>query len=158
MPNDPLDLWPESIEVDQLTPLAILQMQAARLKEKTRGLLTAEVRSGVVSFSFEEHERSPSGSETVHRFEIIAQRLKGYRYQMFTCRHDSVQVYPVWIEGEDERFVADKDLASTQDQFVQIVRKVLAATKNVGIVSSLLARIAEADVPKKPPTENETAA
>lgn len=152
MTDDPLDLWPESIRADQLSPLAILRLQATKLSQKTGGLLSAEVVSGRESVSDEDLTIAPSGAEAVHRFEVIAPRLDGYRYQMFVCRHDSELVYPAYIEDDDahELRQGESIRAATQDEFVALVRKVFASKKHVGAISSMLAKIAELNTASVP--------
>ncbi len=44
MANAIPDLWPDEIaELDVLTPVAILRVQAGQLRQKTRGLVEADV-------------------------------------------------------------------------------------------------------------------
>jgi hypothetical protein len=149
MPSDPLDLWPDDIRLDPLSPLKILRHQAERLSERTRGLLTAEVLTTTEPTDSE--YLAPSGKETVHRFEITVPKLKGYRYQMFECRHDSEQIYPVYIEADDNHEIdTDDETAATQDELMLILRKLFASKQHRGVITSLLTRIAEADTKQVP--------
>ena len=45
MPTSELDLWPDQISVDVVSPLALLRIQATALKRKTKGILDARVDS-----------------------------------------------------------------------------------------------------------------
>lgn len=140
MANHPLDLWPESIEVAPMTPAAILLFQAGRLRDRTGGLLHAEVITS-------QEQPPPEGGDplTVHRFEIVAPGWNNYRHQLFLCRHGQTLVYPVWIgpgDPDDPGNVWKK--ASTQEEFTQFVRGLLGSKDTAAVIQSLLALSVEA--------------
>jgi hypothetical protein len=96
------DLWPEDIAVDSVTPLAILNAQATKLAEKTKGLLEAEVTTheeqepvpqpGVVDVS-----RPLSKILLVHEFDVIAPALQNYRHRIMSVKHSPELCYPCRI-------------------------------------------------------------
>lgn len=139
MPTDPLDLWPDAIPLSPLTPLRILQLQAERLRDKTQGRLVAEV----ISREKGSPVRTPDdwGPEVVHRFEIVAAALSGYRHQLLVCVHQKDFVYPVLVVAD--ALPEDGVLASGQDEFLRIVKDLLNAKPTLALIESLLARIAE---------------
>lgn len=138
MPADPLDLWPDAIEVAPLTPLRILQLQVEGLRKRTQGRLVAEVlpaRNG-------SPVRTPDewGPVVVHQFELVAKAL-GYRHQLVVCVHQKEFAYPVLIvaDGLNE----DGVLVSSQDEFLRTMKELLNAKPTRALIESLLARIAE---------------
>lgn len=144
MANDPLDLWPDSIRAEQMTPVAIFRLQARHLQTRTAGRLMAEVISDAHGVS-DEPEYVPSGEEVVHKFEIVAPHLDNFRYQMFECRHDSRLVYPVYFDDDNALDSVDT-ICPTQETLLRTIQKLFASPKNLGAISSLLARIAESQV------------
>lgn len=143
MADDPFDMWPAEIEVPPLTPLEILTRQAVRLGERTKGMLRAEVVS-TEDIRFDREE--PAGMDAVHRFEIIAPVLNNYRYQLIRCHHDLEFVYPVQVVWGDppEGAISDWDIANTEAEFNEFVRKQLNSKRTVSVLQSLLARIRSA--------------
>ncbi len=86
------DLWPDSIRTTVLSPIAILRLQAAKLKERTKGLLEAEVIT------------SDGGMENgsafaIHRFEVVANNPVRTRHQMLTATHHKKLLYPATVES-----------------------------------------------------------
>ncbi len=141
MTTDPLDLWPDAIQVAPLTPLRILRLQADRLREKTQGRLVAEVLSaGKGSPVAVPNEWGPT---FVHRFEIVAGALNGYRHQLVVCIHQQEFAYPVLVVAGGRSEDGDGDLASSQEEFMRIMKDILNSKQTVALISSLLARIAE---------------
>lgn len=140
MPTDPLDLWPDDIRVDPLAPAAILQLQATKLGERTGGRLLAQVVST-------KQRAAPDArhAAVVHKFEIVAPRLDGFRCQLFVCHHDADRVYPVYLSDDDEELGLDStEVASTTEkEFIAVVRKVFSSKPTRSLIESLLARIAE---------------
>lgn len=146
MPTDPLDLWPDEIRVEPLTPLRILRIQAERLRDKTQGRLVAEI----VTTQKGSPVRTPEewGPEEVHRFEIVAKALNDYRHQLAVCVHQSDFAYPVLVVADT--LPDDGKLASSQDEFLQLMRGLLNAKSTVALIESLMARIAESKATPAP--------
>jgi hypothetical protein len=129
MPDVIPDLWPEDIVVTHVrTPLAILQHQAAQLREKTKNLLEAEVDTNRV----EEHVE--------YYFELIAPALYRYRYRLFRVRHHQDMVYPALVEGTAP---ADSGTANTEQEFIELIGKVLRSNKAKAVIQSLIAQSIE---------------
>jgi hypothetical protein len=140
MPTDPLDLWPDVIRVEPLTPLRVLQLQADRLRDKSQGRLVADI----VTSPKGSPVRTPDewGPEVVHRFEIVAQALDNCRHQLAVCIHQRDFAYPALVVADTTP--DDGTLASSQDEFVRVMRDLLNAKSTVALIESLMARIAEA--------------
>src|SRR5579871_4947989 len=118
-------LWPvNDIKVDVLTPLAILRVQANELSKITQGILKAEVLT-------------TQGDEvTTHVLDIIAPSLNS-RHRVLGVTHSNEMVYPVIVDAEIFQQMkatlglmnpwGHEDEASSQQEFVNIVRKVLVS-------------------------------
>ena len=78
------DLWPDDIGDSKLkSPLAILREQGEHLKDKTGGLVLAEVKTRTIS------------DEMFHNhFELVVPMMDGYRYELLQVRH-GVSFYPL---------------------------------------------------------------
>ncbi|MCI0361470.1 MAG: hypothetical protein L0211_23555 [Planctomycetaceae bacterium] len=136
------DLWPIEVTApDILTPLMILRHQAGLLRQRTKNLLEAEVRS--------------IGSLTKHAkydFVIIAPSLDRASVSLFTVEHEKDMVYPAWVSsarvfGIDENGEALNRFAPTQGRFLAILREVFASPDTASIIQSMIARINEARSP-----------
>src|SRR5436190_24344142 len=88
MPATIPSLWPNDIVVDVLPPLEILQAQATKIGEITKGILTAEVTTVTGHEDF-----------VVHRLDLIAPKLDDRRYRILTATHRT-DFYPVVLEAE----------------------------------------------------------
>lgn len=127
------NLWPDDVvETDVLTPHAIMNYQAGLLKEKTNGLLCAEVRTNIES------------DRMRHTFEIVAPALDNYRYQLFVVSHAADMVYPASVIAD----CLDKPggiwpQASTQDELLGLISLVLNSNDAKSVLHSLIARINE---------------
>lgn len=141
------DLWSDDIKVDILTPLAILRTQVTFLERKTQGVLRADV------FTTE------ADDWVQHQLDLIAPALHQYRTTLLTARHHRDRVYPVTIQAEcffpKREFTTvsvrtatetppDQREASTQEQFIELVRQVLQSEHVRSIIQSLIARSNEA--------------
>jgi hypothetical protein len=155
------DLWGQ-IDVAAVSPIAVLRHQAGQLRHRTKGLLEAEVTTSV-----------PKDGRVSHRFVIIAPALDRSRTVLFEASHQQNFVYPVeiafspWIKENQEKFFASRReeyglsstsavayrpeelpdgirAASSQDQFIALLRKLFSSDYTNALVSSLLARINDA--------------
>ncbi|MGH7171820.1 MAG: hypothetical protein ACRELG_16205 [Gemmataceae bacterium] len=142
MPDLIPDLWPEDVQpLTVLTPLAILRFQAGQLRQRTNGLLEAEVQSS---------ERVDSRMQ--HSFDLIAPALNRYRYRLFTVDHEQQMVYPVRVDFPEQESVEDpprggrslklpaSDWATTQDEFLKEIARILQSPRVRSVIHSLLAR------------------
>jgi hypothetical protein len=164
------NLWSDDIKVDILTPLVILRSQAGLLGQMTRGLLEAEVSTvtsdtGVVQ----------------HHLDLIAPALR-YRHRVLAVKHSRELVYPVAVEAEcfqpkpkswttgeipapskPSSFPVDPEdgrpKANTEQEFIDLVSKVLHSSEVRSIIQSLIARSNEqrSDSATPPSTEDDIA-
>jgi hypothetical protein len=127
------NLWPDDVvETEVLTPLAIMKYQAGILKEKTNGLLCAEVRTD------DESER------VTHTFEIVASALENYRYKLFVVFHAMDMVYPASVIAECLHIPGEGwPQASTQDELLNLIFEVLNSNDAKSVRNSLLAHVNE---------------
>jgi hypothetical protein len=148
MPDTIPDLWPEDVTAPTvLTPLAILRFQAGQLRQRTKGLLEADVQT-----------QNLLEGRVQHSFDLIAPALNRYRYRLFTVEHDLEMVYPVTVSAEgvgfpvNQLFVGETPAASafTQDQFLELVARILKADHVRSAIQSLLARSNEANSGARP--------
>jgi hypothetical protein len=148
MPATIPDLWPDDIRVDVLTPLAILRTQAGLLSSKTQGTLLAQVMT------------TTTDEWVQYQLDLIAPLLERYRVSLLTARHQLEEAYPVTVTAraflpnpaKRRLFVppdfvkipsdlpADQRVASTQEEFIELVREVLQSATTRSRIQSLIAR------------------
>ena len=137
------DLWPaDALASDVLSPVAILRIQAARLGERTKGLLEAEVTT------------TSDGAQVSHEFRLIAPALNRYCYDLFSISHRQQLVYPATIESEA---FDEPAIAHSQDEFISDIRTILSSSTTRAVIHSLIARSNDDSPPKDvspPPTRN----
>ena len=124
-------LWPDDVEqAEVLTPLAILQFQAAELEKKTNGRLRADI------------ETRQAEKSIAYNFDIIAPLLHGYRNRLFRVAHSRDLVYPAYVYSKEfDEFDEDPyRIASTQDEFADAVEVVLHSDNTKSVIQSLLAQ------------------
>lgn len=174
MPTQIPSLWPDNIDVDVVPPIAVLRHQASELRERTKGLLEAEVRSW------------PSKQEQgriIHEFQIRAPALEGYTYSLFRIWHNKDFVYPAeiyfepWVsQAKTEYFEKQKRLlpaqmfgpyavadlepsgirsAATQTEFLEAMSDLLTSPRTKSVLMSLIARIKQAETgeEEQPPAQ-----
>jgi hypothetical protein len=127
MPTTFPDLWPTEITVSgPVPPVAILRGQAAHLAEKTKGLVTADVRSV-----------PEGGDQFVYAFDLVAPALDDYRYMLFVIRH-GVSLYPVELHAT--RLRQEPWRAANPDEFTRVLKEVLSQEATLQVVRSLIAQ------------------
>lgn len=133
------DLWPEDIGPisDLKTPVTILREQGALLGEKTNNLVEVEI----VQFEPIRPE------EFLYAFLIVAPALDNYRYKLFTISYN-INIYPVTIsvDGEIRAEINPVDpegklTAESEDDFVEILKKIFSAKKTKRVIGALLSMI-----------------
>ncbi len=132
-----IDLWPEDIgQVKIKSPVVILKEQAALLGKKTHNLLEAAAGQG-----------DTPGDDFSYNFNITAPALGLYTYRLFAIDH-GIGLYPLNIAIDDEicRQIApdakDNRLRiQSEDEFLEILRRIFASTKTRVLISGLLAQI-----------------
>lgn len=142
------DLWPDDIKIDVLPPLAILKAQEGSLTRRTQGMLEAKLTT------------MESGDLVQHQLDLIAPSLNFYRERLLTATHNRLKPYPVTVEAvcfrekpkthREALILQTKDPldqllpvqeAATDEEFVQLVRRVLRSSEVRALISSLIARI-----------------
>jgi hypothetical protein len=122
------DLWPDEIgDLDVLTPLAILRIQAGQLKQKTRGLVEAEV----------ETETSVDASAEHYYFDLIAPALNRYRVRLLDAWHVPKRVYPVYVDVGNGQHTA---VCTTQADFVGVLGNIFSSSDTRSLISSFIAQ------------------
>ena len=84
------DLWGEGIDVDDLSPAIILNTQAAKLQQRTGGVITAQLLK----------RSSPKYDELLFdlSFDLPSEAPKK-RSRLLVCRYAKEEVYPAWISS-----------------------------------------------------------
>lgn len=156
------DLWPPEIQVDTVTPLAILRVQKSSIEQRLSGLVRCEIST------------TESGDWHQHRFDLIASALNHYRVTLLTATHPKAGAYPVYVTslskfGEREvklmkpavaqvgaaafapltnqySTFPEGEKASSQHEFVELVRQILSSSSVRSLIDSIIARINEAKI------------
>lgn len=146
MSNEVTGYWPDDFNIKVLSPLAVLRIQANDLSVKTHGLLEAEVVSAV-------------GPKLVsHELQLVAPALGGERRTVLTVKHGPNEPYPATLEaavftptdeemhdlGENED---GRPVASTMQEFNDLVKRVIQSRQVRATAQSLLARSQELSLP-----------
>ncbi len=141
------DLWPANIiNVENMTaPVRILKEQAALLGQKTKNLVKAKVvpekktvyKPGAIQPRFQ------------YSFYIVAPLLENYQYRLFTIYHD-IEFYPVnfildeavqeeiFLERQEPEIREKEILVYSEDDFVEILRKIFNSQKATKVIQSIL--------------------
>jgi hypothetical protein len=134
------NLWGDlsTLEVVR-TPKAILEEQAAVLREATQGMLTAQVVDG---------RDEPRKEDFLYEFEIIAPALN-YRYTLLWISH-GVDLFPVSV-GSDRRGrlaealgvkgTADIVVCQDEAEFVVEVERILSSPRTKRVLARLLSQL-----------------
>ena len=151
-------LWSDDIKVDIVSPAAILRAQTGPISQRTKGLLEAEVTTVT----------SDSG-RIVLELDLIAPVLNGYRHRLLAAYHEKDLVYPVKVDAEcfqpqtsedhgafraaaAEAKTDSRPIANTEQEFINLVSRVLHSGEVRSIIQSLIARSNERrDSPQVPP-------
>lgn len=88
------NMWPEDIQVNALSPLVILKLQAEGLRERTKGVLEAEVTTTKGAEDFE-----------IHRLQVVARQFGSSRHGIVSVTHRA-EFYPAIVEAKVFRFRA----------------------------------------------------
>ena len=133
-------LWPDDIQVvKEKAPVTILREQASLLGQKTKNLVTAEVRPTEkllgLGFGF--------------AFYIVGPALGNYRYMLFMISHD-IELYPAQIWFDDEESV--KEIfpwvtnsgrvvqAKSEDEFLEFLGAIFRSQKTRQVIQAILAQ------------------
>jgi hypothetical protein len=153
MAQDTLSLWPASIRPSIKSPATILAAQAKELSLQTDGVLLGEFKTSV----------SADGKQIIHALDMYAPALN-YRHRVLTAYHEPGLVYPVCVEStalkprlsmiwhttqgpraQEAEFPSRKteNEAASDQELVELVKRVLNAPEVVGVAISLIARVEE---------------
>lgn len=146
------DLWPESLKANVVSPVAILRTQAAKLKERTNGLLEAEIQT-------KRGGSAAANTNPLHIFEVVAPALDGYRLQLLAVKYLSPDPYPVVVSS---KYLPGLTIAfgnqisaepsererpcDTQDEFLDALRAVFGSKLLSAAIDSLIARSQDKDI------------
>ncbi len=168
------DLWPEYVQPNVLSPATILKFQAAQLRAKTNHVLEAEVvgyRRDIDDLRAELESDAPTIvgdwpnpyeeaalTTIVLHFELVAPLMAGHRVRLFQAKYTEDAVYPVGVYQPE--MMEAYEWANTQEEFVELIKKVLNSGHTKALIQSLLAQINERDplatpVAEKPVSPNE---
>jgi hypothetical protein len=123
------DLWPDEIaELDVLTPAAILGIQASQLRQKTKGLVEAEVVT-------------ETQKDAVHYyFDLIAPALGRYRYRLLDAWHAPRQVYPVFVWTDQWEGPKVPEACASQNGLIELLGRVFKSSDTRAVISSFIAQ------------------
>lgn len=134
-----IDLWPDDIGYTKLkAPVTILMEQASLLGKKTQNLVEAKIG------------RDEAFEEFCYNFYLVAPALGNYRYKLFTIFHD-IQLYPVKINIDSDILeevspgTEGQLSAESEDDFLDILRKIFGAEKTRSLIYALLAQVVDTD-------------
>ncbi|MCI0690587.1 hypothetical protein L0337_01120 [candidate division KSB1 bacterium] len=132
-------LWPKDIgeQLQVIAPVSILRRHASLLGSKTNNLVEAKV----VDFERELGDLY----EFNYGFYITAPTLNRYSYKLFTISHN-IDLYPVIIdvdaelkrEIDPENEIYKKIEANSEDEMLQVLKKIFNSHKTKKIIGSLL--------------------
>ena len=128
------DLWAEIPEVTELTPKDLMKEQAAYLKQKTKGLLNAEVSTSRTINGDEIITPQYMNETFTQTFSLVVPTLK-YRYDLFSVSH-YILGYPAEFHYDDDK----KMIANNEAEFLNILKYILSSDKTSHILASLLAQ------------------
>lgn len=142
------DVWGDAINVDVLTPAAILNAQATLLKQKTQGIVIGEVTStendnGVVTLAFD--LRAPAAGN-MRATVLYVRHAKSFVYPALVtaaelvARDGRYEGNMQWGDEKDEMSL----LAPTDDEFFKLLTKALRSPSVMSRIQSLIARSNEA--------------
>jgi hypothetical protein len=149
------DLWPDVVKPAVLSPAAILRVQAAKLKQRTDGLLEAVVDSAGQMRGEKLH--------VLHRLELEVPSLNYYRHGILVAEHENPGAYPVFIVSsildapDDSQERAPKPIdevthsgklsgtrCADEQEFLDALGKILSSSQLKTLLVSLLAQINDA--------------
>ena len=116
--------WPTDFGVDvEITPLTILQEQAALLGERTKNVVEGRVQTKV-----------EDGMEFYHSLFLIVPTLGNYRYFLLSVRYRPA-VYPIRVfDATTDREVEARDV----DEFKEKLKAILSSDRVRKIIGTLL--------------------
>ncbi|PWK28570.1 hypothetical protein LV89_00774 [Arcicella aurantiaca] len=93
------NLWPDfSVEETVISPKTILEEQIQFLGKGTKNVLTANIRTE----TFE-------NGEIKNIFQLVAPKLDGYKYTLFTLTQKDIRPFPCKFDGEKTFSIKNKE-------------------------------------------------
>ncbi len=121
------NLWPDFLFDETVrSPKNILEEQAHFLAKMTKNVLTASVRT-----------ESIENGEIRNIFQIIAPKLDGYRYTLFTIVQKSINPFPCKIDGEKSYSIKN------EESLVEKLKSILGSGETKRIISILISQSVE---------------
>jgi hypothetical protein len=142
-----VDLWPDDISTDVLSPQAILKFQAAQLEKRTKGILRGRVEEVI---NDEEKTlilviEAPAVSITGELLRVVSKVERAYPVKVY-----GPGMAHVVADADCEIGVQDYKVANGEGQLIELVREVLAAGETRATLDSLIALSNEANSPGEP--------
>lgn len=147
MPVEIPNLWSTDIKTEVLSPAVILRTQASLLGQMTRGILEAEVVTDQKNEPEDEDDMVDLG------LFVVAPALDNYRHQLIRVIHQVQLVYPATVIAEcfgsgKSAFleknvyggISGRAIATSDTEFIDIVRMVLRSPEANSVIHSLIAR------------------
>lgn len=128
-------LWPQGLNPDVLTPLAIMRVQESALAKLTRGVLTSEVTVNTAK------------DEVSIGLDLVAPALGNYRQRILNVKHKKGQVYPVELEAAC--FSGFRRPAMTDEEFIAALQEVLSSGTVQSQMLSMMARSNDESDPQR---------
>ena len=139
-------LWPSEIKPGIQIPFAILQQQAEALTKQTEGLLVGEVKVS----------HNEDRSVTHVALDMVVPLLDNYRHRVLSVTHRANLIYPAEVDAELFRRTASARLevdpsgrtgrpneAASDNQLLELVKKVLESVEVKALAISLIAKVTE---------------
>lgn len=132
------DLWPENIQFvreEFKAPVTVLREQAALLGQRTKNIVTAEVKARQYG------EGTTILATFRFAFYIIGPAIGFYRYRLFMMTSD-VEFYPLTLEVAPGVLAPQQSVVlsiKSHDEFLRALRRVFSADKTLRVTRSILA-------------------
>lgn len=129
------NLWPPELfaNIDRDSPVSVLRMQAAYLRDHTRGLVLGRVHS---------RTRGAVG-DVAHSLDLVVPVIEDYAYTLLTVEH-GVDPYPATVLVEDGMDVAF--MAENVGALEEHLRDVFGRERTRRVVATLCAQADEPEV------------
>src|SRR5258707_1786264 len=145
MANEIPDLWGNTINVNVLTPISVLNTQVELLKQKTKGTVHGELTGRQV------------GDLLTIAMDLRAPAVLGFRSRILYVRHSIEEVYPALVPASALRMHKDSGsysgklawgnqddslsvLAYTQEQLIALLKVALQSPIVQSQIQSLIAK------------------
>jgi hypothetical protein len=142
MPIEIPDLWGDDFQVEVLSPILILRMQAEAIQKKTRGILLGEVSTRIA----EPDETQLGYAIDIHNLDLIAPAIN-YRESILEVWHKVDRYYPIFIKLPEEIEWEKPSIksssskrASSEEEYIHYLGVALQSSPSRSVISTLLAK------------------